>query len=249
MKIHDKSLLSALDGKKPLDVKDVLLRARSLCSKNIFTLVISLLMVFAIIFAFGVVLVSTFNITKLEDIERLQTEAGAMLGFVSTIVLAPLWAGVSMMSINSLRHKPIKASDVFAYFSFLPALGLSAVIVSILTEIGFALLVLPGLYVFMASVFVAPLIVEKKLGPISAIALSVRMVNAYFNQIAVIFLVLILLMIAVALSFGLAYIWVGPFYFNVKAILYQDLFSVVDEQDSSSNAPSQTNENTGVFDA
>ncbi|GLR70037.1 hypothetical protein [Agaribacter marinus] len=249
MKIDDESIQHVLRGEIPLDVKKVLIQARELTSKNIFTLAFSLIIILAMFFIFGLFLVNHYDIKTMDDIQQLQTQGGAIIGFVSTLVTAPLWAGVTMMSLRSLQQSPIKISHVFAYYPLMLALGLAALIVSIFLEIGLALLILPGLYVFIASAFVAPLIVERKLGPISAIVLSIKVTNAYFNKIAMIYLVLLLLMIVVIFSFGLAYFLVGPYYFNVKAVLYQTLL-VNDKPEKCENGnDTSATHDSGIFNA
>ena len=51
--------------------------------------------------------------------------------------------------------------------------------------------------------------------------------------------------ILVVVSFGIAYLWVGPLYFNAKAVLYQDLFCTKRAVEDQNN----TDDKQGLFDA
>jgi uncharacterized membrane protein len=108
----------------------------------------------------------------------------------------------------------------------LPALALASVCIDILFAIGISLFVIPGFYVFAATTFTLPLIADKKMRPLSAIMYSIKMSNVYIWKMLQLHLIFLAMLFVVLISFGFAYIWIGPLYFNVKAVLYQDLFCV-----------------------
>jgi uncharacterized membrane protein len=111
------------------------------------------------------------------------------------------------------------------------------------------LLVAPAFYVFMATTFTLPLIADKQLTPFTAISLSVRMTNAYLFQMTVIFLIFLALFIGVIITFGFALLWVGPYFFNVKAVLYTELFCSNEPTGSKEAKEAKESGDTGVFDA
>jgi len=154
-----------------------------------------------------------------------------------TIVLA------MMLAISTVRGQETKVMNVFSYVSSILPLGVATMLISIASSLGMQLLLLPGFYVMMASSFAYPLIIDKRLTPISAILLSARMTNAYLFQMSMIFLVFVALFIATAFTFGLALIWVGPYFYNVKAVLYTELFCSKEEQ------PMEEKQQPGVFNA
>ena len=154
-----------------------------------------------------------------------------------------VFAGIAMLAITTAKGLTAKAINVFSYVSYILPLGVATLLVSIATDIGMMLLVLPAFYIFMATTFTLPLIVEKSLTPIPAILLSIRMTNTYLFQMTIIFLIFLALFIGVILTFGFALIWVGPYFFNVKAVLYTELFC------SKASSKSSEIEDTGIFDA
>jgi uncharacterized membrane protein len=159
-----------------------------------------------------------------------------------------------MLAVFSVRAEKTSFTDIFWYYRMLVRLVLGSLITSMAVSFGLMLFILPGLYIAIATTFILPLMADKKIGPLSAILYSVRVVNAHLAKMVVLAAVFILLMALVFLSVGFAYLWVGPFYFNVKAILYQDLFCdsshAEDGDESESNELNKSsNKNDGVFDA
>jgi uncharacterized membrane protein len=213
-----------LNKEYELDVKQVLVQARELSSQNNWILVVGILILIAVAMTMGFIFISVFDISGPESVQNLSHTENAIASLVINVVLAPIFAGLSMLAITTARGLQAKAVNVFAYISYVLPLGVATLLVSIAMDIGMLLLVLPAFYVFMATTFSLPLIVDKGLSPVSAILLSIRMVNAYLFPITIIFLIFVALMVGVILTFGFAYIWVGPYFFNVRAALYTALF-------------------------
>ncbi len=186
---------------------------------------------------------NTLDPEQIDISQIIAPEHQVLLELLLTIILAPLWTGIAMTAIVSLRGKAVSFSGIFSYYPMFTLLAVASAITSILLTLGFALYFLPGLYLFVATTFTLPLIVERRLTPFKAIALSIKAVNANFGKVITFFSIFLLLFVLVVLSFGIAYIFVGPLYFNVKAILYQNLFC------SNQAVHYEDKEQQGVFDA
>jgi hypothetical protein len=239
----DAHIQRMLNKEYNLDVKQVLVRARELSSENNWTLVQGILLLIAVAMSLGFIFISIFDINDPAAVQTLSQTENAIASLVINVVLAPIFTGISMLAISSARGLKAKAINVFAYVRYILPLGVATLLVSIAIDIGMILFILPAFYVFMATTFCLPLIVDKGLTPLSAIILSVRMVNAYLFQVTTIFLIFVALMVGVILTFGFAYIWVGPYFFNVRAILYTELFCSNNEEQGNNI------EDSGVFDA
>lgn len=161
-----------------------------------------------------------------------------------TLILAPLWTGVSMAAVLFKRSINIQFSNIFSYFKILPVLAIAYLIVNTLFEIGLMLLFIPGFYIFTATTFTLILIADKGLRPFHAIWWSVKAVNYYFAPMLVIFSCFLVMLIVVFFTFGLAYLYVGPLYFNVKAVLYEAIFCHTSESEEQ-----ELRTERGVFDA
>lgn len=238
-----------LNGGYDFDIKSIFKRAYQLSAHNNWKLVLALACILAATFAIYLLYLDAFEIT---DIALLITPESPltqtqqiMIELTLTFVLAPLWTGVSMLAINTLRKNPLPVFSIFNYFRLLPALALASICIDVLFSLGFALFFIPGFYIFAATTFTLPLIADKQMRPLKAIFYSIKMSNVYLWKILQLYLIFLAMLFVVLVSFGFAYLWIGPLYFNVKAVLYQDLFCVpksIDENESSTI-------NKGLFNA
>jgi hypothetical protein len=240
---------SGFDGNYSFEIKAILKRAYTLSSQNNWTLVLGLASIWAATFTIYLVYLNVFDI---EDISLLVTPETPLtptqqliIELSMAFVLAPLWTGLTMLAINTQRQISQPVVSIFQYFKLLPALALASICVDIMFKFGFALLIIPGFYIFVATTFTLPLVADKNMGPIKAIICSVKMSNLYIGKMIQLYLLFLVMLVAVFISFGFAYLWVGPFYFNVKAVLYQDLFCQKTRlEPSESDGPTK-----GIFDA
>jgi len=101
---------------------------------------------------------------------------------------------------------------------------------------------LPGIFLAVALSLVIPLVVEKKFSPVKAISLSVKALRFNWFKIFSLYLILIsaliisllpLILLAqselsviggVIFFFSLSYL--APLYYNVKGILYREIFGL-----------------------
>lgn len=234
----NKDVPNGFNGQYNFDIKEILKRAYQLSTQNNWTVLLALMCIFVITFTIYFIYLDAFEI---RDFSLLMTENSplsqgqqALIELTLTVILAPLWAGVGMLAINTNRNIPQSALSIFEYYKIMLSLALASCLVSIFFTMGIALFFIPGFYIFTVTTFTLPLIADKKLGPISAIVYSIRMSNIYLWKMLQLYLIFLLMLFVVILSFGFAYFWVGPLYFNAKAILYQDLFcdnlTTVDEE-------------------
>jgi len=248
------------------DIAAIFKRALKLSEQNYW------LLLQAIIFIIGVTLVMFmifFDAYEITSIEQYLDPATAptpgqqiVLQLTQVFLLTPLWTGVSMVAIfyarsaikknqkneESYQYKG-KLSDIFWYYKLTLRLSVAALIISVATTIGINLLILPGIYIYIGATFTMPLLADKKLGPISAIVFSFKAVNMYLQKVVLLHAVFLILMI---LSLGLGYFWLGPLYFNMKAIIYQDLFcesAPEIEEEPAMSAEQDDGTEKGVFDA
>jgi hypothetical protein len=241
--------INGFNGGYDFDIKSILKRARTLSSQNNWTLVLALACIWATTLAIYLVYIDAFGITDIAllitpESPLTQTQQ-VMIELTLTFALAPLWTGVNMLAINTMRDKSIPVFSIFQYFRLLPALALASICVDILFTFGFTLFFIPGFYIFAVTTFTLPLIADKKIRPLQAIMCSIKMSNVYIWKMLQLYLIFLAMLVLVFISFGIAYLWIGPLYFNAKAVLYQDLFCV--NQSSGSDESSIKNE--GLFNA
>ena len=253
--------MNGFNGQYDFNIKSILKRAYLLCAQNNWTLVLALLCIVAVTFVIYFIYLDAFEI---KDFALLLTEDSPLtqsrqviINLTLTVILAPLWTGVSMLAIATNRNSSQSpqspqspqssqsALSIFEYYKILPHVALASALISVLVNFGVILFFIPGFYIFTATTFTLPLIADKKLRPIKAIIYSTRMSNLYIWKMLQLYLLFLLMLFVVVISFGFAYLWIGPLYFNAKAILYQDLFC--GKLDSANN--NQSGQDKGVFNA
>ena len=229
--IRGGSLEKSLNGETKLDLKAIAEEAWNL-SENTKTAVLHgalLLFFIAIIFAWG--LQSIFGIT---DLNFVPPKMMLSLKIVGIIVTTPIIAAMFLLGIShSVGMKPkflsILKSVMGSVIVILLALLLAAMS-DVGSLIGQQISVLLGVvalfYINLATGFSIMLLVEKKLAPSQCVIQSLRVFHKYWMPLAIFYLVYYVCLFIGALSLGVAYIWIIPFFINMKGILYRELFGV-----------------------
>ncbi|MBF7072839.1 hypothetical protein ISG33_05410 [Glaciecola sp. MH2013] len=236
---------NALDGKYQLDIKSLIDRANSASKQNMSTLLLALLTCFFIIMVYAIGFLSVTGVETPEQLELLAPEKIYIAQIMLVCITAPIFVALTMIGVKTERKESVRVGILFSYFSSLLFLAVATILVSFLTQIGLALLWVPGLYIMVTTSFTQTLIVDKGLSPISALILSVKVSNVYLLKLIQLYLLFLIMFIGVIITFGFALIWVGPLYFNIKAILYNDLF----QQKSESITITDKTEEDAYFDA
>lgn len=144
-------------------------------------------------------------------------------------VLMPLIVGIIMLSINYSRGENIEFKSIFNYYHLTGKLALAALLIYILTVIGFVLLILPGIYLSIAYIFTLPLIVDKGMDVWDAMELSRKAVTKHWFKVFGLFFLLSLIMALGALALGIGLIWAVPLLFvTLYGLLYPLIFDGVE---------------------
>ncbi|WP_159820861.1 hypothetical protein [Colwellia sp. 20A7] len=230
---------SALKGDYQIDIRAIFTEAWQQTLKSRISMNVGLL--FSVLLG---MLVSFVGSNYLGGIEAVlaDPEASMLLNVVVTIAVWPFLGGVEMMGVS---HAVGMKTNVKMTFSFLQRASwvvLCALFTSVLISIGFQLLVLPGVFLAITLSLTIPLVIEKKMTPMKAIILSIQTLRFKFLSLlyiyVVLFLSLVLLFMPLALliesSFaplGIIVLLIGisflaPLYYNVKGILYREIFGI-----------------------
>lgn len=151
---------------------------------------------------------------------------GVALQITLTVALYPVMAGMMMIGIRHSVALPVNWKVAFSYFSYLLPLVISSVLVTVLTFIGFLLLLLPGLYLSVAYLLVMPLIVDKGMTPWQAMEASRQAIHQHWFKVFGLYIVMMLICLVSLIPLGLGMIWTLPMFMMVGAILYRELFGV-----------------------
>jgi hypothetical protein len=242
------SVERAVKGEYSIDVKAVLSEAwqHTLQSR----MSINLGLIFVLVFGMIVSFITSSFFGGIEvvvaDAQAGNSEALQMINVIVTISVYPFIAGIEMMGVFHAINKPTQSKMLLSFLHRGSWVALSALLTSLLISIGFELLIIPGVLLAVLLSLTLPLVVEKKMTPMQAIVISVKALRFKIGPLLIIYLVLFMsfisLIIPIALLinsslaplavmvflFGFTYL--APWYYNVKGILYREIFGVfVDE--------------------
>jgi hypothetical protein len=229
----------ALSGNYRIDIKETLTEAWRITLLSRKSINIGLLFIYILS-----ALVTLFISDYFGGIEATMKNENAftVLNVLITLLVAPFMAGVEMMGVfHSIKLKT-QPKLIFAFFKRSTWVSITALLTSLLVGIGVQIYLIPGVVLFVLFSLTIPLVVEKQLSPAQAIILSVKSLRfQWFNILAlygiftsaVILSVLPLLALSkspmvivglVLFLFCLSYLL--PMFYNVKGILYREIFGL-----------------------
>jgi hypothetical protein len=142
-------------------------------------------------------------------------------------LMAPLTMGMFMMAIKRAAGLPVTFSVAFAYFKKAPVAILAGLLVTVLTYVGIALLVLPGIYLGLAYVMTIPLLGDRDLPVWQAMETSRKSLTHKWFRIFGLYLAVGLIVGVSALPLGIPLIWTLPWGILSIGVLYRKIFGAV----------------------
>lgn len=213
----------ALQGEYHFDLKQVLQEGWELTRHNKWAIVQAVLFIFSLAF---ILVILASQLLQWQGYDVMEPQIQGFMNLALSVVLAPLMTGVIMMGVNHAVGGLSRPAHLFFFVSKGAMLAISALMISLLVELGLALFLLPGIFLMIACGFTFPLIVEKGYSPMRAILISIKVVSHKWWLFVLLYALFAVLFVLVILSFGIGAIWVAPLYYNVKGILYRDIFGV-----------------------
>lgn len=149
---------------------------------------------------------------------------GSVVGQFLIGVLTPLFtAGYFTVSFKLLRNEPCEFSDFFKPFSHWYALTIAGFIGGLLMMLGFAALILPGIYLHFAYSFSTALILEEKIGAWDSLEISRKIITKVFFKFSFMMLFSYVLIMSGLLFLGIGVLITFPLYFCFHSVLYLHL--------------------------
>jgi len=263
------SVERAVKGEYSIDAKAVLTEAWQQTLKS--RMSINLGLIFVLLFGMIVSFIASSFFGGIEHVIE-DPELLQLINIIVTIAVWPFIAGIEMMGVFHAINKPTDSKMVISFLHRGSWVALCALLTSLLISIGFQLLVIPGVLLTLLLSLTIPLVVEKRLTPMQAIVLSIKALRFKIVSLlaiySILFMALVSLIFPIALLidsslaplaimvflFGLSY--VAPWYYNVKGVLYREIFgvytdeaSVQDDSIESGNKDSDHNGSDDTFSA
>ncbi len=90
---------------------------------------------------------------------------GVAAQFTISVAIYPFVAGLTLIGIRQSVGLPVDFKMAFSCFGYILPIVIASFLKSILSTIGFMLLVIPGIYLSIAYLLVIPLIIDQEMGP------------------------------------------------------------------------------------
>jgi hypothetical protein len=146
---------------------------------------------------------------------------------VGLLALGPLQGGgFGAVGLRAASGRSVELNDFFAGFTgpVWKKLVLSGLLVGAAVLLGSVLLVLPGLYLAMASAYTPLLVIDRDMDPWKAFKMSMQGVNAQLGRHVAVFVVLALVNAAGALACGVGVLVTLPLAAVTLAVCYGRVF-------------------------
>ncbi|MDN3609978.1 hypothetical protein ACFFUP_14795 [Vibrio ostreicida] len=228
------SIERALSGDYELKAVDVLKEAWELTTKNFFSFLPATILLLAV----QLLIVYVALTLQLDDLNQLVTlvdnpDEAKLQQFMQIVLVAsssykiisaPIFAGVMLMALSHTVGLPTKLQDMTKGLQYtIPIIVATSLSLSVQWVLG-ALIPFITLYLSLAFSNALLLICDKQVSPAQSLLLSLRAANKKIISLAGIYLAITLMFVVGALPYGLGLVFVIPFYFHAKGIIYREMF-------------------------
>ncbi len=204
-------LLAAIEGRYSLSIEGVLSEARKLAEGHKFKLNIAAAIYSLIVGGLGAL-----------------TDNSIFIAIVGELIYAwitlPVAMGLFAISLDRVAGGEVSNDRLFLFFPQATRLLVTTVLMTLLIFVGYVLLVIPGLYLSVAYLFVLPLLVQRELGMLDALEVSRKAITHRWFTVLGILLVLALINVIGAIPLGIGLIWTIPWTMLAMGVMYQRIF-------------------------
>ncbi|CED71434.1 membrane protein [Aliivibrio wodanis] len=152
--------------------------------------------------------------------------AAFVAGLSAQVIVSPLTAGASLMGMSHAAGLKCRSSYIFKGIASAGMVALVTILSEVLQGLVNIYLPMVALYLSMAFGCAILLVCEKKLPPLKALLYSFRATNKKLTSMLLIHVVIMLALVFGIALYGVGLIVVMPFIFNVKGIIYRNMFGV-----------------------
>ena len=211
-------LLAAIEGRYSLSIEGVLSEARKLAEGYKFKLNIAAAIYSLIVIAMALLVGGLGALT----------DNSIFIAIVGELIYAwitlPVAMGLFAISLDRVAGGEVSNDRLFLFFPQATRLLVTTILMTLLIFVGYVLLVIPGLYLSVAYLFVLPLLVQRELGMLDALEVSRKAITHRWFTVLGILLVLALINVIGAIPLGIGLIWTIPWTMLAMGVMYQRIF-------------------------
>lgn len=212
------SLEDALAGRYDFDIGQVMNEAWGLTRGMKASFWGAAIIIYAIFFVLALVAASLAGKSAIT-----QFLPSLVLGILGPV----LFIGLVMIGVRRAAGLPVSFATAFSCFDRAGTVLLASLLTTLLTYVGFVLILIPGIYLAIAYCMTLPLIADRRLQPWPAIETSRKAVSKRWFQFFLLMLVVGLVIFVSAIPLGIGVIWTAPWAINVVGVVYRRTFGVV----------------------
>lgn len=153
--------------------------------------------------------------------------SGGVLAFITELLALPLYIGFISYILGLTRKEEVSLTDIFQDYKKIGLIIVTLIISYVLIMIGYILLIIPGIMIAFSLVMVGYLLADsKETNPGEArkiIRQSREMMNGYKMDYFIFELSFIGWYLLGVITFGIAYIYVIPYFTFANTLYYQRL--------------------------
>lgn len=138
--------------------------------------------------------------------------------------IGPLFVGLVALVVRRAAGMPASFSTAFAYLGKVPVLCVAGVLTTLMTYLGFALLIIPGFYLAVAYGMTVPLIAFNELGAWQAMEISRKAITRNWWGVCALQMAVGVVVMLSALPLGIPLIWTLPWAALTLGVLYRRMF-------------------------
>ena len=153
--------------------------------------------------------------------------SGGILAFITELLALPLYIGFISYILSLTREEEVSLTDIFQDYKKIGLIVITLIISYVFIIFGYILLIIPGIMIAFSLVMVGYLLADSKKTSISEarniIRESIEMMNGYKLDYFIFELSFIGWYFLGAITFGIAYIYVIPYFTFANTLYYQRL--------------------------
>lgn len=153
--------------------------------------------------------------------------SGGVLAFITELLALPLYIGFISYILGLTRKEEVSLTDIFQDYKKIVLIVVTLIISYVFIIFGYILLIIPGIMIAFSLVMVGYLLADSKETSISEakniIRESIEMMNGYKLDYFIFELSFIGWYFLGAITFGIAYIYVIPYFTFANTLYYQRL--------------------------
>lgn len=153
--------------------------------------------------------------------------SGGVLAFITELLALPLYIGFISYILGLTRKKEVSLTDIFQDYKKIGLIVVTLIISYVFIIFGYILLIIPGIMIAFSLVMVGYLLADSKETSISEARNIIResreMMNGYKLDYFIFELSFIGWHFLGAITFGIAYIYVIPYFTFANTLYYQRL--------------------------